>query len=87
MQVGTRLGRLAGGSSCPLEKGVKNIAKTAEVKSFKAPPENSLSTTVPKAVIGNALIRVGEHFVGFIYLFKLLLGPIITIAVGVILKG
>ena len=87
MQVSTPLGRLASSSSCPSKEGVKNITKAAEVKSFKAPSEKPLSATMPKAVIGSALIRIGEHFVSFIYLFKLLLSPIIAVVVRVVFES
>jgi hypothetical protein len=78
---------LAGGSGCPTEEGVKDIAKAAKVKALKASPEKSLGTTMPKAVIGSSLIRVREHFVGFVDLFESFPRPILLIVVRVILKG
>ena len=87
MQVSTLPGCLAGGSSRPSEESVKNITKAAEVKPLKASPEDSINTAMSKAVIGSSFIGVGEYFVGFIYLFKLLLSSIIAVAVRVIFEG
>jgi hypothetical protein len=86
-EVGAALWCLAGGSGCPAKEGVKDIAEAAKVKALKASPEKSFGTTVAKAVIGRPLIRVREHFIGFVYLFKSFPCLIIMIVVGVILKG
>jgi hypothetical protein len=87
VQVSTALWSLTSGSSCPAEEGVKDIAKAAEVEAFKASAERSFGTAVAKAVIGSALIGVGEHFVSLICLLKFLPGIIIMVMVRVILKG
>jgi hypothetical protein len=86
-EVSTALWCLAGGSGCPAKEGVKDIAEAAKVKALKASPEESLGTTVAKAVISRPLIRVRERFIGFVYLFKSFPRLIIMIVVGVILKG
>jgi len=78
---------LAGSSSCPAEEGIKDITKATKVEPFEAPAEKALGTAMPKAVIGGSLIRVGEHFVCLVYLLKSVLGPIITVVVGVIFEG
>ena len=86
-QVSAALWSLTGSSICPAKEGVKNIAKAAEVEALKASPPESLATTMPKAVISGALIRVREHFIGFIHLLKPVLGSIIAVMVGMIFKG
>jgi len=87
VEVGTAPWCLTGSRSYSAKEGVKDIAKTAKVKALKSPPEKSFGTTVPKAVIGSALIRVTEHFVSLIYLLEFFPGSIIVVMVGVILKG
>jgi len=87
VQVSTAPWSLAGGRSRPTEEGIKDVTKTTEIKSLKTPPEKSLSTTMSKAVIGSALVRVGEHLIGFVYLLKPVRSPIPMVMVGMILKG
>ena len=87
MEVSTSLRCLAGSGGCPAEESVKYITEAAKVKSFEALPEYPLATGVSESIIGIALFRVREYFVGLVYLFKLCFGPIILIMVGVILKG
>ena len=86
-EVGTGLWRLAGGRSCPAKEGIKDITKAAEIKSLKASPEEPFTATVSKAVIGSAFIRVGEHFVGFVYLLKPLLSSFLVVMVRMIAEG
>jgi len=87
MQVGTAPGCLTGGSSCPTEESVEDITKAAEVKPLKASPKEPFGSTMSKAVIGGALIRVRQHFVGFVYLLELLLGSSLVVVVGMMLEG
>jgi len=87
MQVGTALWRLASGSGCPTEEGIKNITKPAEIKALKASSENAVSPSVSEAVISGTLIRVREDFVGFINLLELLRGTVFVVTVGMILEG
>ncbi len=87
MQVSTSLWGLSGRRSCPPKEGVKDITKATDVKPFKALPEEPFAITMSEAVIGSALIRVRERFVGFVYLLKLLLSPVLAVMVGVILEG
>jgi hypothetical protein len=70
VKVSTALRCLTGSRSYSAKEGIKDIAKTAEVKALKALSEKPFGTTVPKAVVGGAFIRVREHFVSLIYLFK-----------------
>ena len=86
-EVSTALWPPTDGTGGSAEEGIEDIAKTAEIKALKTAPEGSLSTTVTKAVVGAALIRVREHFVGLIYLLELLLSATITVMVRVILEG
>jgi hypothetical protein len=86
-QVSTTLGCLTGGSSCPTKEGIKDITEAAEVKPFKAPPKEPLGFTMSKTVIGGALIRVGQHLVGFVYLLEPPLGPLIMVVVRMALEG
>ena len=86
-QVSTTLGCLTGGSGCPTKEGIKDITKAAEVKPLKAPPEEPFSSAMPKAVIGGALIRVRQRFVGFVYLLEPLLGSLIMVVVRMMLEG
>jgi len=78
---------LAGSRGHSAKEGIKYIAEATKVKALKAPPEKSLGTTMPKAVIGSALIRVTEHLKGFVYLLKLLLSSILVVTVRVILQS
>jgi hypothetical protein len=87
VQVGTALGGLTGGGGCPTEEGIEDITKAAEVKALKTSAEDPGRTGVPEAVIGSPFIRVGEDFVGFVYLFEPLLSPFAVIMVGVVLEG
>jgi hypothetical protein len=87
VKVSTALWCLAGSRSYSAKEGIKDIAKTAEVKALKAPSEKPFGTTMPKTVIGGAFIRIREHFVSLIYLFKFFPGGIIVVMVRVIFKG
>jgi len=88
MKVSTALRCLAGRSSCPpAEESVKDVTKATEVKSLKALPEEPFAISMSEVVISSALIWVREHLVGFVYLLKLILSPIIAVMVGVILEG
>ncbi|MBA7686377.1 hypothetical protein ES703_94821 [subsurface metagenome] len=87
MEVGTALWCLTGSSSYSAKEGIKDITKAGKVKAFKASSEKSFGTTMSEAVIGSAFIGVREHFKGFVYLLKFFPGIIITVMVGVILKG
>jgi len=70
VKVITTLWSLTGSRVYPTKEGIKDVTKTAEIKPFKAPPEKPLSSTMPKAVIGSALVRVGEYLIGFVYLLE-----------------
>ena len=88
MQVSTTLWCSTSRGSYSTKEVIKVLKDTTNAaKAFKAPPEDSLGTTMPKAVIGSAFIRVRERFVSLIYLLKFFPSIIITVMVGVILKG
>ncbi len=88
MKVSSALWCLAGSRSCASAKeSIKDVTKATEVKALKALPEESFAATVSEAVIGSPFIRVREYLVGFVYLLKLLLSPILVVMVGVMLEG
>ena len=76
---------LSAGGGCSTEEGIKDITK-AEVKSIEASPEKTLTTAVTEAVIGGALINIGEYLVGLVDFLELLLSTVSMITVRVILK-
>jgi len=86
-EVSTAPWSLAGGRGCSPEEGFKDVTKATEIKPFKTSPEEPLSTAMPKAVIGSALVRVSEYLVGLVYLLKPVRSPILAVVVRVILKG
>jgi len=87
MKVSPALRCLAScGSGAPTKESIEDTANTLKAKSLKAMPKEAF-TTMSEAVIGGSLFRVREHFVGFVYLLELLLGPIILVMVGMILEG
>jgi hypothetical protein len=87
VEVNTAPWRLTGSRSHSAKEGIKDITKTTKIKALKFPSEKSFGTTMPKAVIGSALIRVREHLVSLIYLLKFFPGSVIMVMVGVILEG
>ena len=76
-----------GGGSRIAKEGIKDITKATEVKPLEVPPEDTFGATMPKAVIGGALIGVREHLVSLVYFLKFLLSPIMVVVVGVMLEG
>ena len=91
MEVGAALGCLAASGGCPPAKEIiealKDGANATDVKPPKALPEEPFAITMSEAVIGSALIWVRERFVGFVYLLKFLLSPLLAVMVGVIFEG
>jgi hypothetical protein len=83
-QVGTLLRPCTPG--CAAEKGIEDVAEAAEVEALKTAATKSLNPGVAKSVIGGAFLRIAEDIVGFFDLFELLLGSMVLVVVGMILK-
>jgi hypothetical protein len=87
--VGTAPGCLASRRTCATKKGFKYVSKAAKVtkvNSLKSPPEEALGTSMPIAVIDSTLAGIREHLVSLVYFLELVRSPVLTIAVGMILK-
>ena len=65
----------AGGAARVAEEHVEDVAEApdAEVRSPPAPPPAVADAA--ETIVLRALLRIGEHFVGFVDLFEAVLGP------------
>jgi len=83
-QVGTLLRPRV--PTCAAEEGIENVPNAAEVEALETTAAESLHSGVAKAVVSGAFLRVAEDIVGFFDLFELLLGSLVSIVVGMVLK-
>src|SRR5581483_10594656 len=84
-QVGAalRAAPLAGGAA---EEGVEDVAEAAEVAEALEAAARLLAHARPaEAVVGGPFLRIGEDFERLVDLFKARLGPVLFVAVGVVL--
>src|SRR5579859_5801742 len=84
-QVGAalRAAPLAGGAA---EEGVEDVAEAAEIAEALEAAARLLAHAGPaEAVVGGALLRIGEDLERLVDLFEALLRPVILIAVGMVL--
>ena len=90
--VRTALCFAAGATGTPgvatAEKCVEDVAEAAEVGAFEPAADiEPLQAGVAEAVVGGALVGIGEHFVGLADLLELRFGTIFLVTVRVIFHG
>ena len=70
----------------PDRNSVEYAAYSIKTESLETTPEEAV-TTMPETVIGITLLRVGEHFIGFVHFLELLFGTVAAVTVRVIFKS